>query len=122
MAVRYSFETHNEPRTIGAVEYALWGFPSTIIFVGLLLSQYSKDWEPDAGCHLDHGPVVEAPYSGPPVAGYGFSPPDGGWEGAEEAPYEVSLHAGYGVSPQGAPYGGAPAQCDYGVPPHGGAW
>jgi hypothetical protein len=30
--------------------------------------------------------VVEAPYSGPPVAGYGFSPPDGGWKGAEKRP------------------------------------
>ena len=122
MAVRYSFETHDESRMIGVVKYALWGFPSIIIFVGLVLIQYSKDWEPDAGVQPDHGPVIEAPYSGPPVAGCGFSPPDGGWKGAGKALYEVSPHAGYGVSPQYAPYGGAPRQGDYGVHPHGGAW
>lgn len=43
-AIRYSFLDYSASRTAGVVTTALWGLPSIIIFIGLLLIQFNRGW------------------------------------------------------------------------------
>ena len=57
LALIYGF--HNVDPAVGAlIGSILWSLPSIVIFIGLVLIQYQKDWEGHKTTH-GHGPAVE---------------------------------------------------------------
>lgn len=55
LALVYGFN-YVDPAVGALIGSILWSLPSIVIFVGLVLIQYRKDWE---GAVITHGPVVE---------------------------------------------------------------
>ena len=63
-AILYTYESHTEARWTSVLEAALWALPSIVVFTGLVLIQYHKDWQPDYRYENpdeipEHGPVTE---------------------------------------------------------------
>ena len=61
LALIYGFNNVN-PAVGALIGSILWSLPSIVIFVGLVLIQYQKDWELGTGnksTHHGHGPAVE---------------------------------------------------------------